>query len=62
MFIVLRCDQGGKTVVRKGDESNPAVAITSSKGVTVVKKASELHKLEEGEEISSKEKVETGNA
>lgn len=36
----------GKTITKKGTEDNPAVEVTTNKGVPVLKKASELHKDE----------------
>lgn len=51
----------GKTITRKGDEENPAVKVGRPEGGNpVIKKASELHTFEDGEEIPKNEKVPTG--
>ncbi|KAJ3018597.1 hypothetical protein HKX48_002792 [Thoreauomyces humboldtii] len=48
----------GKTISRNGTEDNPAVYI-EHKGNNVLKKASELHVLDDGEELQKGEQVET---
>jgi hypothetical protein len=51
----------GKTITRKGTEDNPAVKVGRPEGGNpVIKKASELHVFDEGEEIPKNEKVPTG--
>ncbi|KAI8903475.1 hypothetical protein DFJ77DRAFT_469440 [Powellomyces hirtus] len=48
----------GKHITRKGTDDNPALYIERS-GNNVLKKASEVHVLDEDEELQKGEKVET---
>eukprot|EP00877_Chromochloris_zofingiensis_P000710 jgi/Chrzof1/1063/Cz01g38280.t1 len=55
----LTIESKGKQVTRNGTEDNPAFKIENPGKNPVVKKASELHKLEDGEEVPSKTHVQT---
>lgn len=50
----------GKEIKKKGTEDNPAVKISRPEGGNpVIKRASELHVFEDGEEVPKNEKVGT---
>ncbi len=50
----------GKQIKKKGTEDNPAVTVSRPEGGNpVVKKASEIHVFEDGEEVPKNEKVST---
>lgn len=50
----------GKQVKKNGTEDNPAVTVSRPEGGNpVVKRASELHVFEDGEEVPKNEKVPT---
>jgi hypothetical protein len=56
--LQVTIESKGKHITRNGEEDNPAVVIDTGKN-PVVKKASELHVMGEGEEVSKGEHVHT---
>jgi hypothetical protein len=58
LLLQVTIESKGKQVTRNGTEDNPAVVIDSGKN-PVVKKGSEVHVMEDGEEVAKGEHVPT---